>query len=117
MCGENEPDISYELLKQVTIATSHIAGYSVDGKATATKMAVWAVAKHFDLPLQEWFPTALPQFEFPMSSLSLHDKILQTYDVMKDDKLLRDKNENFESLRHNYRSRRDFSYFQAILND
>ncbi len=35
---ENEPDIKIELLKQVLIATPHIAGYSLEGKINGTKI-------------------------------------------------------------------------------
>lgn len=42
---ENEPDINQLLLKRAFIGTPHIAGYSADGKANATRMALEAVAK------------------------------------------------------------------------
>ena len=34
---EHEPDIDLELLEKVIIGTPHIAGYSADGKANATR--------------------------------------------------------------------------------
>ena len=37
---ENEPGIDRELLDLVRIGTPHIAGYSTDGKANGTAMAV-----------------------------------------------------------------------------
>ena len=46
---ENEPEIDLELLELVDIATPHIAGYSLDGKANGTKMVVQAVCKFFKL--------------------------------------------------------------------
>ena len=36
---ENEPDINLTLLNKVFIGTPHIAGYSADGKANATRMS------------------------------------------------------------------------------
>lgn len=41
---ENEPHISQELLDKVFIGTPHIAGYSADGKANATRMVLEAFA-------------------------------------------------------------------------
>ena len=40
MCRENEPNINLELLDKVFIGTPHIAGYSADGKANATRMVL-----------------------------------------------------------------------------
>ena len=53
---EHEPDIDRRLLEKAVIATPHIAGYSLQGKANATAMAVGAVARHFGLPLEDWYP-------------------------------------------------------------
>ena len=36
--------------------TPHIAGYSLQGKANATAMAVAALARHFGLPIENWYP-------------------------------------------------------------
>ena len=44
---EKEPDIDRELLEAAFITTPHIAGYSADGKARGTQMALEAVARHF----------------------------------------------------------------------
>ena len=43
---ENEPNIDRELLKRAYIATPHIAGYSADGKANATRMALEGLCRH-----------------------------------------------------------------------
>lgn len=48
-CWEGEPNISRKLLKLATIATPHIAGYSLNGKIRATTMAVNALCKHFNV--------------------------------------------------------------------
>lgn len=48
---EGEPQISTELLSLADIATYHIAGYSTEGKQRATRMALQAVAEHFNLPI------------------------------------------------------------------
>ena len=44
---ENEPNINLELLDKVFIGTPHIAGYSADGKANATRMSLDAICRFF----------------------------------------------------------------------
>ena len=46
---ENEPDINHELLDVAFLATPHIAGYSADGKANATRMSLEALCKFFHI--------------------------------------------------------------------
>ena len=45
-----EPAISRELLELASVATPHIAGYSLEGKMRATQMALDAFTSHFNLP-------------------------------------------------------------------
>ncbi len=112
----NEPSVNRELLKAADIATPHIAGYSYQGKLVGTSMAVRAVARFLDIKeLFEFFPD--PQGE-PRDAvkLDLRDKdqgqitsILQyNYPIFTDDFMFRIAPENFESLRENYRYRREF---------
>lgn len=49
-CWENEPDINPELLSLASVATPHIAGYSIEGKQRASQMAMDALCRHFGLP-------------------------------------------------------------------
>ncbi len=56
---EDEPEVDRGLLRRAEIATTHIAGYSAEGKATATAMAVDAVARRFGLPLRGWYPAGV----------------------------------------------------------
>lgn len=46
-CWEGEPAISQRLLQLASIATPHIAGYTLNGKIRATAMAVNALCTHF----------------------------------------------------------------------
>ncbi|WP_025833404.1 4-phosphoerythronate dehydrogenase PdxB, partial [Bacteroides stercorirosoris] len=46
---ENEPDINLTLLNKVFIGTPHIAGYSADGKANATRMALDSLCSHLSI--------------------------------------------------------------------
>lgn len=87
-----EPDIDRELLSMVDIATQHIAGYSKRGKVRATEMAVRAVARHFGIQqLLQWSSDEEYKTEQP-----------EDYDIMADDRALRNDPCAFEQLRNNY---------------
>ena len=129
----NEPEIDRELLSLVDFATPHIAGYSADGKANGTAMAVEAVVKksflwindkfylHDMRPLRESIQQVkadilakVPAPANPVVTLDpasphpLADAVFASYDVAEDDAALRAAPEKFESLRGSYRVRREF---------
>ena len=106
---ENEPNIDREYLAKSTIATPHIAGYSAQGKANASAMAVQALARHFDLPLKDWRPCEVevveprhPSWEEMTASIS------SCCDLLADSEKLRSNPEEFEHLRNNYHYREEF---------
>ena len=114
---ENEPDISRELQERLMIGTPHIAGYSVDGKANGTAVAVRFISQQFELGLDHWFPPQLPVFDDMTIAPENEDKprnqqlasvVLATYDVREDSARLADHPGNFEELRGNYPVRREF---------
>lgn len=121
---ENEPDINMELLETVTLATPHIAGYSLDGKAMGTTMSVQAMSRFFDLGLDQWSPASVPA---PKAAELLADtadndlKLLlwelysQTYDVTSDNHRLRSAPGDFEKLRGNYPFRREPAAYAVRL--
>lgn len=103
---ENEPHISSALLEQALIATPHIAGYSADGKANATRMALTAVCRHFGVePRFNISPPALPASFVPAANLQ--ERALQLYDPRCDSRRLKEHPEQFEQLRGNYPLRRE----------
>lgn len=124
---EHEPDISSSLLQTVTLATPHIAGYSADGKATATRMSVQALSRHFGLPLNEWQPAFVPQppggttMTIDAAGKSLAELyaeiILQTYDIADDTQRLRNAVSNFEKQRGDYPVRREFHAYRLCLKN
>ena len=125
---ENEPQIDTQLLSLLFTGTPHIAGYSVDGKATGTTMSVQALGKFFDLPCRDWEVTEVPQSvqpsEFSIDTTGktpqevLADAILHTYDIRTDDAALRADTASFEKQRSNYPVRREFPAFCVrTLND
>ena len=125
---ENEPQIDTQLLSLLFTGTPHIAGYSVDGKATGTTMSVQALGKFFDLPCRDWEVTEVPQSvqpsEFSIDTAGktpqevLADAILHTYDIKNDDAALRTDVASFEKQRSHYPVRREFPAFCVrTLND
>lgn len=103
---ESEPDINLELLDSVFIGTPHIAGYSADGKANATRMSLEALCRfmgkeaHFDVT-----PPSLPERTY---SDDAETAFLQLYNPMDDHDRLKSEPERFEWLRGNYPLRREF---------
>jgi len=124
---ENEPQIDPELLSLLFTGTPHIAGYSVDGKATGTTMSVQALGKFFDLECRDWEVTEVPQSvqpaEFSIDTAVktpqqvLADAILHTYDIRTDDAALRASVATFEKQRSNYPVRREFPAFSVKLQN
>jgi erythronate-4-phosphate dehydrogenase len=125
---ENEPDIDPELLDLLFTGTPHIAGYSIDGKATGTMMCVNALGKFFDLPCSDWEVDSAPlpaqPLEFTIDAAGkspqqiLSEAILYSYDIMQDDARLRADIQSFERQRSTYPVRREFPVFSVrLIND
>lgn len=89
---ENEPLISRELLEKAFLATPHIAGYSADGKANATRMSLEALCRFFGRKAD--FDIVPP--EGPPD-----------YDPTRDSDWLKAAPEKFEWFRGNYPVRRE----------
>ncbi len=113
---ENEPAIDRDLLEAITLATPHIAGYSLDGKANGTAMSVQAVSRYFGLGMDHWVPSMVPppqnkeiQVDAALGELPklLWEVFHRTYDVSADDRRLKSAPDTFESLRGNYPFRRE----------
>lgn len=102
---EKEPDIDRELLCRAFIATPHIAGYSADGKANATRMALQALCRFFGKPAEiEVLPPPLPDTVYPDDEEAAY---LQVYNPMRDSELLKAEPQKFEWFRGNYPLRRE----------
>jgi len=122
---ENEPDIDRELLNISTIATPHIAGYSVDGKARGTEAVVKSLGSFFNLGSDIWKAPLLPEPEMPVIELlcdGINDEEIMaqavnaSYNILEDDRTLRDSPGSFEFFRSNYGVRREFSAYSLKLN-
>ena len=125
----NEPEIDRELLSLVDFATPHIAGYSADGKANGTAMAVEVVAQGLHIlepdAIQQVRADILAKVPAPAnpvvtldaaSANPVADAVLASYDVAADDAALRAAPENFEALRGSYRVRREFPAYTVKLS-
>ena len=105
---ENEPLINRELLEAAWIATPHIAGYSADGKANATRMSLEAVAAHFGLDASfKVSPPPLPEGFIYDTETVPSCEALRRYDPRYDSRRLKAAPEQFEALRGNYPLRRE----------
>lgn len=106
---ENEPNIDGEYLAKSMVATPHIAGYSAQGKANASAMAVQALAHHFDLPLKEWRPSEVKSVEPQAISWEQMCSTIAHYcDLEKESNTLRNAPQQFENLRNNYLYREEY---------
>ena len=106
---ENEPHINQELLQCVYIGTPHIAGYSADGKANATRMALHALCQHFHIPENYQINVPhLPPDIIPHHRLSSKESALELYNPHTDSMKLKAHPEQFEELRGNYPLRREY---------
>lgn len=106
---EHEPNLHPGLLERTLLATPHIAGYSQQGKANATAMSVAALARHFDLPLEGWYPPQVePSAPRPISWQELSDTIRDVYDIEAESRRLKSHPGDFESLRDHYAYRKEY---------
>lgn len=102
---EGEPDISLELLRKVFIGTPHIAGYSADGKANATRMSLEALCRYFGKTAE--FSIAPPALPLKTYSDDAEKAYLEVYNPMDDSVRLKESPEKFEWFRGNYPLRRE----------
>jgi len=123
---EHEPDIDHSLMQKTFLATPHIAGYSTDGKANGTSMAVNELARFFDLPVRDWYPSDVPAPENREISINgkgklpeeiIREAVEHTYNISEDDLRLRFSPSDFERQRGEYRLRREFAAFEVNLKN
>lgn len=121
-CWEQEPLIDTEYLNLVDIATPHIAGYSADGKANATRMSLESIAYFYGFTKEPLAKVKAPEPTNPIIDLKSFEKsetpeynvILQTYNPMADYERLRTSPEAFKKLRNEYQLRREYPAYTVI---
>lgn len=115
---EHEPNILLPLLSYVDIATAHIAGHSVEGKARGTAMLYQQLCQLLEQPIEhsiDSFCSAAAissveiQQDFGLPDVQNLFKLV--YDVRRDDALLRHyiEAQGFDWLRKHYPPRRECS--------
>ncbi|MFE8118296.1 4-phosphoerythronate dehydrogenase PdxB [Brenneria goodwinii] len=124
---EPEPALSTDLLVLVDIGTSHIAGYTLEGKARGTTQVFEAWSRFIGNPQQVALPSLLPKPEVAEVILTsqLDEALLKrlahlVYDVRRDDALLRHaahQEGGFDRLRKNYQERREWSSLHVVCAD
>lgn len=126
---ENEPNIDVELLELTDIATSHIAGYSRDGKIAGTRRIFDDLCKHLGLDTQWSSPDPPSPTPLEIRIDSAHNDSLAdlraivryAYPVMEDDQRLRTAMADnsgshgaaFDRLRRDYWVRREFGAYRV----
>lgn len=115
---ENEPNILHDLIPYTEIATAHIAGYSLEGKARGTEILYQALCQLLEKPIEKSLTDYLPQPMFsrvkinqPMSDNLLNPLVKMVYDVRRDDGVFRHQidSRGFDHIRKTYPARREFS--------
>lgn len=106
---EHEPHPDAALLAGAEAATPHIAGYSLQGKANATALAVGAVAAYFSLPLHGWYPAGVaPCRPREIGWEELRRTIRHAFDCEKETERLKGSPDLFEAIRDGYRYREEY---------
>lgn len=102
-CWEDEPSINRALLDKALVATSHIAGYSMQGKQRGTAMVIDALNRHFGFTA----PVNMPAAPLLGADVDSQQSILNSYNPLVDTAMLRSDVNAFESLRNHYDLRRE----------
>ena len=103
---EHEPEINRDLLEKTFIGTPHIAGYSADGKANATRMSLDAICNFFQIKGD--YEINAPAPVSPIIHAKNHEEaVLQMYNPTEDSNRLKNQPELFETLRGDYPLRRE----------
>ena len=125
---ENEPDINLNLIPHVALATAHIAGHTIEGKARGTEMLYFALCKHLGIQADKKLSDYLPKAEASSVKISekqsiwqvLHQLVLNVYNIETDDQYFRANMysaEQFRYIRKHYPIRREFSAIALNTGD
>lgn len=120
---ENEPRGIYTpLIDEAFIATSHIAGYSDDGKYNGSRTSIAEVGRFLKRDIEFNMQPAVPDnnlIDLSRSENPILDAVLHTYNPVDDFKRLRADATKFEQLRVEYPFRREFGAYKikGVKND
>lgn len=118
----NEPEPDVRLIPFADIATAHIAGHSIEGKARGTEMLYQALCIQLGFTPAKTLAQVLPQPQVSEVKINSNFGLLDVqnltrllYDVRRDDTLFRfymmqqQKKQGFDWLRKSYPPRREYS--------
>lgn len=121
---EHEPKINQQLLNQLALATPHIAGYSLEGKARGTQMIYQSFCQYYHLASTKQFESQLPDMpQLFNASIPLRHQLIallpQLYPIQADDKALKScvnkdgwvEAQDFDHLRKTYPLRREWAAY------
>ena len=95
---EGEPHIDRRLLELADTATTHIAGYSVEGKQRATRMALEAISETLGVKVN----LDGLQGRYQKPKILTHELIVKAYDPTQMSQALKSDPDSFEFLRNAY---------------
>lgn len=117
---DGEPVIPKVLLDRLSLATPHIAGYTLDAKLRGTDMVYQALCHAFDLPVLGSLAQMLPPNPYHWQTIKAawqQGKAMQFYDIKADDSNLRQAcddvqvtGERFDALRKHYPLKREWVF-------
>ena len=121
---QGEPNVLEALIPYTEIATAHIAGYSLEGKARGSEMLYQALCRKLKVHPKHKLVNFLPSASISevkinedFSQILLNQLVKMVYDVRRDDAIFRQQlsQQGFDSLRKNYPVRREFSAVTVTL--
>jgi erythronate-4-phosphate dehydrogenase len=111
---EGEPNIDWRLPAKAMIATPHIAGYSADGKANATRMSLEAIGRYFGINASFKITPPAPENAVIYAN-SYEEALLRIYNPQTDSEALKANPDDFERLRGNYPLRREEVGYKIVV--
>ncbi len=121
---QGEPNVLEALIPFTEIATAHIAGYSLEGKARGSEMLYQALCRKLKVHPKHQLVNFLPsasvsevKINEDFSQILLNQLVKMVYDVRRDDAIFRQQlsQQGFDSLRKAYPVRREFSAVTVTL--
>ena len=118
---QEEPDMNSLLFNYVQIGTTHIAGYSYEGRVTGSTMIYEALTEFLNIEpgKRETILNSVKEKAFgekeTIQAKSLRDAVAQVYSIDKDhmdlENALAMLPQSFDLLRKNYHKRREFAHY------
>jgi erythronate-4-phosphate dehydrogenase len=126
-----EPAFRLDVLTMADLASPHIAGHSFEGKINGTIACYNELCNFFEIPRKWDVSASLPAPQVPVIETAcngrddeelLNGLVKPVYDIEVDDSLIREaaaadeiaRARNFDALRKNYRTRREFGATEVL---